>query len=103
MIEDAFFAPSKPEGLRVGDEVHLVAARCQFDADLNWKDIEWLCSLTKLPVLVKGILRGDDAVKALDHGAKGVVVVPIRTGLGWRLGVNLNYLKFTQRATWNPF
>jgi len=36
-------------------------------------------------------------------GAKGVVVVPIRTGLGWRLGINLNYLKFTQRATWNPF
>jgi hypothetical protein len=35
--------------------------------------------------------------------AKGVVVVPIRTGLGWRLGVNVNYLKFTQRATWNPF
>ena len=28
-------------------------------------------------------------------GAKGVVVVPIRTGLGWRLGVNVNYLKFT--------
>jgi hypothetical protein len=36
-------------------------------------------------------------------GAKGVVVVPIRTGLGWRLGVNANYLKFTQQATWNPF
>jgi hypothetical protein len=36
-------------------------------------------------------------------GAKGVVVVPIRTGLGWRLGVNVNYLKFTQQATWNPF
>jgi hypothetical protein len=36
-------------------------------------------------------------------GAKGVVVVPIRTGLGWRLGVNVNYLKFTQHATWNPF
>ena len=35
-------------------------------------------------------------------GAKGVVVVPIRTGLGWRLGVNVNYLKFTQEATWNP-
>ena len=35
-------------------------------------------------------------------GAKGVVVVPIRTGLGWRLGVNVNYLKFTQQATWNP-
>jgi hypothetical protein len=38
---------------------------------------------------------------ALDSG--DVVVVPIRTGLGYRLGVNVNYLKFTQRATWNPF
>jgi len=36
-------------------------------------------------------------------GARGVIVVPIRTGLGWRLGVNANYLKFTQQATWNPF
>ena len=53
---------------------HARYTRCCFDADLNWKDIEWLCSLTRLPVLVKGILRGDDAVKALDHGAKGVVV-----------------------------
>ena len=36
-------------------------------------------------------------------GAESVVVVPIRCGLGWRLGVNVNYLKFTERATWNPF
>jgi hypothetical protein len=35
--------------------------------------------------------------------AEGVVVVPIRTGVGVRLGVNVNYLKFTSRATWNPF
>lgn len=48
--------------------------RCQFDAGLSWKDIEWLCGLTKLPVLVKGILRGDDAVRAIDCGCKGVVV-----------------------------
>src|SRR5580704_947842 len=32
-----------------------------------------------------------------------IVVVPIRTGVGARLGVNVNYLKFTQQATWNPF
>jgi hypothetical protein len=31
------------------------------------------------------------------------VVVPIRTGVGARLGVNVSYLKFTQRPTWNPF
>ena len=35
--------------------------------------------------------------------AEGIVVVPIRTGLGVRLGVNVSYLKFTQHATWNPF
>jgi hypothetical protein len=32
-----------------------------------------------------------------------VVLVPIRTGLGARLGVNVGYLKFTDRSTWNPF
>lgn len=35
--------------------------------------------------------------------AEGVMIVPIRTGVGWRLGVNLGYLKFTPEATWNPF
>jgi len=32
-----------------------------------------------------------------------VVVVPIRTGIGVRLGANVGYLKFTPWATWNPF
>ncbi|MCT7374735.1 EipA family protein [Chelativorans sp. EGI FJ00035] len=32
-----------------------------------------------------------------------VLIVPIRTGVGARLGVNLGYLKMTQRPTWNPF
>ncbi|MGN7293856.1 DUF1134 domain-containing protein [Rhizobium sp. SAFR-030] len=32
-----------------------------------------------------------------------VVIAPIRTGLGARLGVNVGYLKFTQQPTWNPF
>jgi len=36
-------------------------------------------------------------------GSEGIVVVPIRTGVGVRLGVNASYLKFTPRATWNPF
>ncbi|KQT58611.1 hypothetical protein ASG52_20980 [Methylobacterium sp. Leaf456] len=33
----------------------------------------------------------------------GVVVVPIRSGVGARLGINVGYLKFTSRPTWNPF
>ncbi len=35
--------------------------------------------------------------------ANDVVLVPIRTGLGLRLGANVGYLKFTSRPTWNPF
>ena len=36
-------------------------------------------------------------------GADNIVVVPIRSGVGVRLGVNVSYLKFTSHATWNPF
>lgn len=35
--------------------------------------------------------------------ADGIVVVPIRSGVGARLGINIGYLKFTPRPTWNPF
>jgi hypothetical protein len=35
--------------------------------------------------------------------ANDIVVVPIRSGVGARLGVNLGYLKFTRQSTWNPF
>ncbi|VVA97585.1 unnamed protein product [Arabis nemorensis] len=45
-----------------------------FDASLNWKDIEWLRSITKLPILVKGILTREDALKAVEAGVEGIVV-----------------------------
>jgi 4-hydroxymandelate oxidase len=45
-----------------------------FDPALTWKDIGWLTGITKLPVLVKGILRSDDALLAVSHGASGVIV-----------------------------
>jgi hypothetical protein len=35
--------------------------------------------------------------------AEDIVVVPIRSGVGARLGVNVGYLKFTPEPTWNPF
>ena len=35
--------------------------------------------------------------------ANNITVVPIRSGVGLRLGANLGYLKFTDRPTWNPF
>lgn len=44
------------------------------DASLNWKDIEWLRSITKLPLLIKGIACKEDAILSVDHGADGIVV-----------------------------
>jgi hypothetical protein len=35
--------------------------------------------------------------------ANYIIVVPIRTGVGLRLGANVGYLNFTERPTWNPF
>jgi hypothetical protein len=32
-----------------------------------------------------------------------IIVVPIRSGVGARLGINVGYLKFTREPTWNPF
>ena len=45
-----------------------------WDASISWRDLEWLQSITALPILVKGIVRGDDATLALDAGASGVIV-----------------------------
>jgi len=46
----------------------------QINPALTWVDLEWLQSLSPLPLVVKGILRGDDAVRAMEHGAKAVIV-----------------------------
>jgi hypothetical protein len=46
-------------------------------------------------------LIGGFGVTALT--ADDILVVPIRAGIGGRLGVNIGYLKFTSEPTWNPF
>lgn len=45
-----------------------------FKSDLGFDDVDWLCRSTRLPVVVKGVCRGDDARRAAEHGAKAVVV-----------------------------
>jgi len=49
------------------------APNVPFVAALTWADLEWLAKLGR-PVIVKGILRGDDARAAIDHGAAGIEV-----------------------------
>jgi 4-hydroxymandelate oxidase len=48
--------------------------RDNFKSDLSYDDLDWLCGCTRLPVAVKGVCRGDDARRAIDHGAKAIVV-----------------------------
>lgn len=61
-----------PESARPG-EPGLFASRLLAAAP-TWKDLDWLCRLTELPVLVKGVLSPTDALRALETGAAGVVV-----------------------------
>ncbi|PIA42118.1 hypothetical protein AQUCO_02100168v1 [Aquilegia coerulea] len=45
-----------------------------FDPSLSWKDIAWLKSITNLPILIKGVLTAEDAVKAVEAGVAGIIV-----------------------------
>ena len=45
-----------------------------FDQSLTWSDVDWLKSITSLPLVVKGILRPDDALEAVSRGASAVIV-----------------------------
>ena len=64
-----------PRGSSVGNRSPFAAAiDALFDSNLTWEDIAWLTSVSNLPVLVKGVLRADDARRAVDAGAAGVIV-----------------------------
>ena len=44
------------------------------DPSLCWDDLAWLASLTRLPLLIKGVVRADDAARAVAAGVAGIVV-----------------------------
>ncbi|MDQ6884362.1 MAG: alpha-hydroxy-acid oxidizing protein [Candidatus Dormibacteraeota bacterium] len=46
----------------------------QLDSWLTWKDLEWLVGKCRLPVMAKGVVRGDDARHAVESGVRVVVV-----------------------------
>ena len=57
-----------------GDSGLAAYVATKLDPSLGWKDVEWLRSITRLPVVVKGLVRPDDARRAVDHGAAAIVV-----------------------------
>ncbi|MGE8498762.1 MAG: alpha-hydroxy acid oxidase [Pseudomonas sp.] len=40
----------------------------------TWKDVQWLRSVTRLPILLKGVMSGSDAIRAVEAGADGIIV-----------------------------
>jgi len=44
------------------------------DPSLSWKDVDWLKSNTKLPLIIKGIACKEDALLSVQHSADGIVV-----------------------------
>ncbi|EGC37948.1 hypothetical protein DICPUDRAFT_97074 [Dictyostelium purpureum] len=73
-----------PNGLFLKNFEHLLLSNLEgglnqymatmIDPGLTWKDLEWLRSITTLPVLVKGVMCPQDAAEALKHGADGIIV-----------------------------
>ena len=48
--------------------------KIKFDPTLSWRDIDWLHSVTRLPIVIKGIVHPEDARLAVAHGASAVFV-----------------------------
>jgi 4-hydroxymandelate oxidase len=67
-----FDMSSLPEDSRGGALSAFVASL--MDQTLTWGTVSWLRSITKMPVLVKGVLTPEDALLAVEHGASGIVV-----------------------------
>jgi 4-hydroxymandelate oxidase len=46
----------------------------KWDPSITWHDFEWFRSITKLPIVLKGILTAEDARLAVEHGASAIIV-----------------------------
>lgn len=62
------------KGLKAGEPAESSIYSAITDPALQWKDIEWLSSFAKVPVLVKGIINPENADHAVKAGAAGVMV-----------------------------
>jgi len=63
-------------GTGKGDDMFTIAAfvNSQFDQSVTWKDIDWVRTVWNGPLALKGILDGDDARLAAQHGVDAVIV-----------------------------
>jgi isopentenyl diphosphate isomerase/L-lactate dehydrogenase-like FMN-dependent dehydrogenase len=71
-LPDDLPLPNLPISLR-REDFH-TALHEAVDDTLTWRDLEWLHSVSSLPLVVKGILTAEDALLVAEHGAAAVVV-----------------------------
>ncbi|XP_029837157.4 hydroxyacid oxidase 1 [Ixodes scapularis] len=64
ILEDGYTVPNSP----------LIRKQGLVDPSQTWDDVSWLRSITKLPVILKGITTADDAEKAISHGVSAIIV-----------------------------
>ena len=78
VLTNYFVDPAFRKLLSVAPEADLRTAITTWGATfgkvLTWDDLPWLKSLTKLPIVLKGICHPDDARRAIDGGADGIYV-----------------------------
>jgi len=71
------FPATHAERHTAGSEAESALARYiadMWDANLTWADVDWLRSVSNLPVIIKGVLAPDDARLAVEHGAAAIIV-----------------------------
>jgi 4-hydroxymandelate oxidase len=61
-----------PEGV-TGSGLNAFIAR-EFDPTLTWESVEWLRSITTLPIVLKGVVSPEDAALGVEHGASAIIV-----------------------------
>jgi isopentenyl diphosphate isomerase/L-lactate dehydrogenase-like FMN-dependent dehydrogenase len=71
-LPDDLELPNVPVPVR-REDFH-TALNAAVDDTLTWRDLEWLRSVSELPLVLKGILTAEDALLAAEHGAEAVVV-----------------------------
>ncbi|MFC6082148.1 aminotransferase class I/II-fold pyridoxal phosphate-dependent enzyme [Sphaerisporangium aureirubrum] len=71
-VEPVNLGPAGPGG--PGYARPAAHAAAEFDPSLDWDVVAWLRSVTRLPILLKGILTAEDAARAAAAGVDGVVV-----------------------------
>ncbi|MEZ4296781.1 MAG: alpha-hydroxy acid oxidase [Polyangiaceae bacterium] len=66
--------PSEPSGTGRPSSALQSYVAARHDAGLTWKDLEWLRGIAPMPLVLKGVMRGDDAARAVSEGADAVWV-----------------------------